>query len=69
VEQTQNIESSDSLERGLTQHELFIAQELNTEIDPSTASAAFRDQKLTLMVKKRFPESATASVKEQSDQR
>jgi HSP20 family molecular chaperone IbpA len=69
VEQTQNIESSDSLERGLTQHELFIAQELNTEIDPSTASAAFRDQKLTLMVKKRFPESATASLKEQSDQR
>ena len=69
VEKTQNIESSDSLERGLMQHELFIAQELNAEIDPSTASAAFRDQKLTLMVKKRFPESATPPLKEQFGQR
>jgi len=69
VEKTENIESSDSQEREFTQHELFIAQELSSEIDPSTASAAFRDQKLTLMVKKRFPESASASLKEQSGQR
>jgi HSP20 family molecular chaperone IbpA len=56
VEKAQIIESSNPLQRGLTPHEEFLAQELNTEIDPSTASAAFKDQKLTVMVKKRFPE-------------
>jgi HSP20 family molecular chaperone IbpA len=56
VENTQIVESSDPPQRGLTQHDQFLAQELNTEIDPSTASAAFKDQKLTVMVKKRFPE-------------
>jgi HSP20 family molecular chaperone IbpA len=56
VEKTQTSETSDPPQRGLTQHEEFLAQDLNTEIDPSTASAAFKDQKLTLMVKKRFPE-------------
>jgi HSP20 family molecular chaperone IbpA len=64
VEKTQDIESSDSQELGFMQNVLFLAQELNAEVDPSTASAAFRDQKLTLMVKKRFPESATLSPRE-----
>ncbi len=63
VETTENIEVSDPQEREITQRELFIAQEL-TEVDPSTASAAFKDQKLTLMVKKRFPESAPPSPRE-----
>jgi HSP20 family molecular chaperone IbpA len=56
VEKTQTIERSDPPQRELTQREEFLAQDLNTEIDPGTASAAFKDQKLTLMVKKRFPE-------------
>ena len=56
VENTQTVENSDPPQRGLTQHEEFLAQELNSEIDPSTVSAAFKDQKLTVMVKKRFPE-------------
>jgi HSP20 family molecular chaperone IbpA len=56
VEKTQTIEGAEPPQRGLTQHEEFLARELNTEIDPGTASAAFKDQKLTLMVKKRFPE-------------
>ena len=44
------------------QLDLFLAQTLPVEVDPSTASAAFKDQKLTLMVKKRYPEaSKTAS--------
>jgi len=64
VEKTENIKVSDSQEREFTQRELFIAQELTAEVDPSTASAAFKDQKLTLMVKKRFPESAPPSPRE-----
>lgn len=42
----------------VTRMELFLARSLPVEVDPSTASAAFQDQKLTLMVKKRYPESA-----------
>ena len=42
----------------LIQTELFLARSLPVEVEPSTASAAFKDQKLTLMVKKRYPESA-----------
>jgi HSP20 family molecular chaperone IbpA len=68
VEKTQDLARSDSQERGFTPHELFMARELTTMIDPSTASAAFKDQKLTLMVKKRFPESAATSLKGQSGQ-
>jgi HSP20 family molecular chaperone IbpA len=41
-----------------THRELFLAQNLPVEVDPSTASAAFKDQKLTLMLKKRYPEGA-----------
>jgi HSP20 family molecular chaperone IbpA len=41
-----------------THMELFLARNLPVEVDPSTASAAFKDQKLTLMVKKRYPEGA-----------
>jgi len=54
--------------REISQQEIFLLQDLNTEVDPATASAAFKDQKLTLMVKKRYPmtgeppkESATRS--------
>ena len=37
------------------QREIFLTQDLNTEIEPSTASATLKDQKLTIMVKKRYP--------------
>jgi HSP20 family molecular chaperone IbpA len=39
----------------LSQREIFLAHDLNTEIEPSTASATLKDQKLTIMVKKRYP--------------
>lgn len=61
AEKTDTIQNPDSQEQDLTQRELFLAEDLNTEIDPSTASAVFRDQKLTLMVKKHFPETSTPS--------
>jgi HSP20 family molecular chaperone IbpA len=38
-----------------TQREAFLLSELPVEIDPATASASLKDQKLTLMVKKRYP--------------
>jgi HSP20 family molecular chaperone IbpA len=44
--------------QSVTQTDVFLARSLPVEVEPSTASAAFKDQKLTLMVKKRYPESA-----------
>jgi HSP20 family molecular chaperone IbpA len=41
--------------------ETFLIEDLRTDIDPATASAAFRDQKLTLMVKKRYPETNSST--------
>ena len=61
AEKTKTIQNPASEEQGLTQRELFLAADLDTEIDPSTASAVFRDQKLTLMVKKHFQETSTPS--------
>jgi HSP20 family molecular chaperone IbpA len=42
-------------ETGSTRRELFLVQDLNVEVDPETASASLKDQKLTLMVKKKDP--------------
>jgi HSP20 family molecular chaperone IbpA len=44
--------------QSVAQAEVFLARSLPVEVEPSTASAAFKDQKLTLMVKKRYPEGA-----------
>ena len=59
------IQDSGSQTQGLKQTDVFLVKNLPVEIEPSTASAAFKDQKLTLMVKKRYPESAkdTASAR------
>jgi HSP20 family molecular chaperone IbpA len=57
-EKTEATKNPESDEHGLTQHELFLAEDLNVEVDPSTASVSFKDQKLTLMVKKRYPATA-----------
>ena len=50
----------------LTQREIFLTEDLNTEIEPSTASATLKDQKLTVMVKKRYPLSTTAPSRMES---
>jgi HSP20 family molecular chaperone IbpA len=52
----------ESQKQGITERELFLAEELNAQIDPSTASAAFKDQRLTLMIKKHFPENRHAAA-------
>jgi HSP20 family molecular chaperone IbpA len=56
------IKNHESLEQGLTQHELFLVQDLNAEVDPTTASVSLKDQKLTLMVKKRYPAAAESQA-------
>jgi len=48
--------------QGLTEREIFLTHDLNTEIEPSTASATLKDQKLTIMVKKRYPVSTSANT-------
>jgi HSP20 family molecular chaperone IbpA len=52
------MQNADAHAQGLTQREIFLTQDLNTEIEPSTASATLKDQKLTIMVKKRYPVSS-----------
>jgi HSP20 family molecular chaperone IbpA len=47
--------------QSLAQQELFLVGDLSVEIDPATASASLKDQKLTLMVKKRSPATTSAS--------
>lgn len=47
--------------RTFSQQDFFLKSDLSAEIDPSTASAALKDQKLTIMVKKRHPAGPTAS--------
>jgi len=59
------IQNAESRTQDPTKREIFLVGDLHTEIDPSTASAAFKDQKLTLMVKKRYPV-MTAPAKEAS---
>ena len=41
--------------------ELFLATNLTTEVDPSSAAASFRDHNLNLMVKKRRSDKLTGS--------
>lgn len=41
--------------QGLAEREIFLTHDLNTEIEPATASATLKEQTLTIMVKKRYP--------------
>lgn len=61
AEKQESTGNSDSGEQRFTYHDIFLVEDLNSEVDPSTASAAFKDQKLTLMVKKNSAGSASAS--------
>lgn len=62
AEKSQPMRNADAHAQGLTQREIFLVQELNTEIEPSTASATLKDQKLTIMVKKRYPISGNTTA-------
>jgi HSP20 family molecular chaperone IbpA len=55
AEKGQPVKAADGNEQELTQREIFLTHDLNTEIEPATASATLKDQKLTIMVKKRYP--------------
>lgn len=44
----------------LKEQEVFLVEDLKTEVEPTTASASLRDQQLTLMVKKRHPANVAA---------
>ena len=41
--------------QNFSQEDFFLRSDRNVEVDPSTASATLKDQKLTIMVKKRYP--------------
>ena len=68
AERRQTFQSDGAGMQGVVQREIFLTEDLNAEIEPSTASATLKDQKLTIMVKKRYPVStsvgspATASI-------
>ena len=62
AEKSHPIRNADASQQGLTQREIFLTQDLNAEIEPSTASATLKDQKLTIMVKKRYPVSTGTSA-------
>ncbi len=62
AEKQEAVRNADSQTQGLIRREIYLIEDLNTEVEPSTASAAFKDQKLTLMVKKRYPMSTTSPV-------
>jgi HSP20 family molecular chaperone IbpA len=55
AETRENLQNTESHTQGFALREIFLLEDLHTEIDPTTASAAFKDRKLTLMVKKRYP--------------
>jgi HSP20 family molecular chaperone IbpA len=67
AEKSEATQTTESHTQGLAQRELFLMEDLLAEIDPETVSGSFNDQKLTLMVKKRYPVTR-ASTEEPSTQ-
>lgn len=62
AEKSEQLKDAGANEQGLAQREIFLTHDLNIEIEPSTASATLKDQKLTIMVKKRYPLNTPASA-------
>jgi HSP20 family molecular chaperone IbpA len=58
----EEIKNDTAREIGSTRRDLFLVQDLNVEVDPETASASLKDQKLTLMVKKKYPIAAATDT-------
>jgi HSP20 family molecular chaperone IbpA len=67
AQKSQSTEEQKSSMQTVTQADVFLARSLPVEVDPPTASAAFKDQKLTLMVKKRYPEPAKTAATRATD--
>ena len=55
AEKSQAVKTPEGNEQEITEREIFLTHDLNTEIEPSTASATLKGQQLTIMVKKRYP--------------
>jgi HSP20 family molecular chaperone IbpA len=60
AEKSQAFTTPEGNEQELTQREIFLTHDLTAEIEPATASATLKDQKLTIMVKKRYPVGTSA---------
>jgi HSP20 family molecular chaperone IbpA len=56
VQKREGLQGESGKGSGSALQDLFLSKILPAEIEPSTASASFKDQKLTVMVKKRYPE-------------
>jgi HSP20 family molecular chaperone IbpA len=67
AEKSQAFKTPEGNEQELTEREIFLTHDLTTEIEPSTASATLKDQKLTIMVKKRYPVSTGATSASPAD--
>ena len=61
AEKSQAVKTPEGNEQELSQREIFLTHDLNTEIEPSTASATLKGQQLTIMVKKRYPVGTSAT--------
>jgi HSP20 family molecular chaperone IbpA len=61
AEKTQPVNAPGGNAEEVTQREIFLTHDLNMEIEPATASATLKDQKLTIMVKKRYPVGTNAA--------
>jgi HSP20 family molecular chaperone IbpA len=61
AEKSEPTKNGEARTPGLMQRDIFLTHDLNTEIEPSTASATLKDQQLTIMVKKRYPLSTNAT--------
>ena len=57
VRATKNNETRDAKPAATGQAEIFLVADLTEEVEPATASASLKDEKLSLMVKKCFPAS------------
>jgi HSP20 family molecular chaperone IbpA len=66
AQKSEPLQNTDTNIQGFAERDIFLTHDLKTEIEPSTASATLKDQKLTIMVKKRYPESTGATAGETS---
>jgi HSP20 family molecular chaperone IbpA len=67
AEKSQAVKTPETNEQEITEREIFLTHDLNTEIEPSTASATLKGQQLTIMVKKRYPVGTGATSASSSD--
>jgi HSP20 family molecular chaperone IbpA len=67
AEKSQAVKTPEGNEQEITEREIFLTHDLNTEIEPSTASATLKGQQLTIMVKKRYPVGTGATSASSSD--